>query len=260
MLERSIGIKTSEQSSDHKTQTEKGLMISRPNLAIEDTILLVGLFCFTIFLGVIGFLLLPLLIRSSVTSIASLPVPVNPTPTSEFMLGPTWTPSPTPEAMPTLVGTSVFTGRLAVHLYRPRDPQSPFRIPTPASFWFPVSAKTEVLDLARIMQGESTGDIEAAYRVGWVAKNRRLHGGYGNSYYEVSSGFFGYRRDIRPSDAFLQKAEQVIRSRRDPTGGCLYALSRTDITNLGVPPQRADVAYGEWFFFKTWPLSVRYNR
>lgn len=256
MLEQSISVR----ASDHKAKIRKEQLISRSRLTIEDTILLVGLFCFLIFLGVIGFLLLPLLTRSSVTSIASLPVPVNSPPNSEFALGPTWTPSPTPAVIPTLVGTSVFTGRLAVHLYRPRDPQAPFRIPTPPAFWVPVSAKTEVLDLARIMQGESGGDIEAAYRVGWVAKNRRLHGSYGNSYYEVSSGFFGYRRDKRPSEAFLRKAEQVIRSRRDPTGGCLYALSRTDITNLGVPAQRADVAYGEWFFFKTWPLSARYNR
>jgi hypothetical protein len=107
------------------------------------------------------------------------------------------------------------------------------------------------------MQGESPGDKEAAYRVGWVAKNRLLHQGYGDTYFIVSSGFFGYRPDLQPNEEFLKLAQRVIKSNEDPTGGCLYALSRTDITKLGVPPGRADVAYGEWFFFRTWPLSAR---
>jgi hypothetical protein len=107
------------------------------------------------------------------------------------------------------------------------------------------------------MQGESPGDKEAAYMVGWVAKNRLLHPGYGDTYAVVSNGFFGYRADMNPSKEFLDIARRVIKSREDPTGGCLYALSRTDITNLSVPPSRADVAYGEWFFFKTWPLADR---
>ena len=61
----------------------------------------------------------------------------------------------------------------------------------------------------------------------------------------------------QPNEEFLKLAQRVIKSNEDPTGGCLYALSRTDITKLGVPPGRADVAYGEWFFFRTWPLSAR---
>jgi hypothetical protein len=113
------------------------------------------------------------------------------------------------------------------------------------------------LDLARIMQGESPGDLEAAYRVGWVAKNRLLHVGYGDTYGVVSHGFFGYRADLQPSKEFLAMARRVIKSREDPTSGCLYALSRTDITKLGIPPGRADVTYGEWFFFRTWPLPGR---
>jgi hypothetical protein len=105
------------------------------------------------------------------------------------------------------------------------------------------------------MQGESPGDPEAAYYVGWVAKNRLLHKSYGDTYAVVSYGFFGYRADMEPSKEFLNIARQVIKAKADPTGGCLYALSRTDITNLGVPPSRADVTKGEWFFFKIWPVT-----
>ncbi len=107
------------------------------------------------------------------------------------------------------------------------------------------------------MQGESTGDKEAAYYVGWVAKNRLLHEGYGDTYAMVSSGFFGYKASLNPNEDFLEIAIRITRAREDPTDGCLYALSRTDITNLGIPPGRADVTKGEWFFFKTWPLSGR---
>jgi hypothetical protein len=106
------------------------------------------------------------------------------------------------------------------------------------------------------MQGESAGDLEAAYRVGWVAKNRLLHPSYGDTYADVAaSGFWGYNPNINPRQEFLDLARRVIKARDDPTGGCLYALSRTDITNLGVPASRADVAYGEWFFFRVWPLN-----
>ena len=119
------------------------------------------------------------------------------------------------------------------------------------------SPKVSIIDLARIMQGESTGDKEAAYMVGWVARNRLEHPSYGDTYYEVSSGFFGYLDGVQPNEDFIDVARQVMRSREDPTGGSLYALSRTDITKLGVPPARADVALNEWFFFRTWPLQGR---
>jgi hypothetical protein len=136
-------------------------------------------------------------------------------------------------------------------MYTPRPTSLP-GLPLPLQI-----PKLTVLDLARIIQGESPGDKEAAYRVGWVAKNRLLHPGYGDTYAVVSYGFFGYRADLDPSKEFLDIARRIIKARDDPTGGCLYALSRTDITNLGIPPSRADVAYGEWFFFKTWPLADR---
>ena len=165
-----------------------------------------------------------------------------------------------------MTGTPVFTGRLAAHLHQPRPPTPASQFGWPAmlklSFPNPTWATTanhtnDVIDLARIIQGESAGDKEAAYRVGWVAKNRLKTNGYGRNYYEVSSGFFGYRANSQPSKEFIEIAKRIIRAPKDPTHGSLYALSRTDITYLGVPASRADVAYGEWFFFKTWFLSPR---
>ncbi|MDM8521111.1 hypothetical protein QUF64_13790 [Anaerolineales bacterium HSG6] len=230
---------------------------NRPTIGPEEAILAVGALCFLIFGCVVMVVMLPLITQANVAvadgSLNILPIqPSSPnyTPT----LPPTWTPSVTPIVIPTLVGTPVFTGRLAVHLHRPNPQRSKMRLAIP-SFNFVVPHHQEIVDLARILQGESPGDKEAAYRVGWVAKNRHRHGGYGDSYYEVSSGFFGYRANMQPSEEFLQIAQRIIRAQKDPTDGCLYALSRTDITNLGVPPSRADVAYGEWFFFRTWPLN-----
>jgi hypothetical protein len=228
----------------------------QPKIQIEEAILLIGSVCFMMFLGIIVFLMFPLLMSSPAVKDNHAPVAMAQVePTSTFTLPPTWTPTVTPVVIPTMVSTPVFTGRLAAHLHQPRDPTSPMYIQLPPAFSFPVTERQEVLDLARIMQGESTGDKEAAYMVGWVAKNRHRNGGYGRTYYEVSSGFFGYRAGIQPSQEFMKIAERVIRSGRDPTGGCLYALSRTDITYLGVPASRADVAFGEWFFFRTWPLG-----
>ncbi len=183
--------------------------------------------------------------------VALPPIIVEMAATRGFVLPPTWTPSPTREIIPTATGTLAFDGVVPTRIYTPRPTSLP-GLPIP--FQVP---KLTVLDLARIMQGESPGDKEAAYMVGWVAKNRLLHPSYGDTYAVVSHGFFGYRADMMPSKEFMDIARRVIKARDDPTGGCLYALSRTDITNLGVPPSRADVAFGEWFFFKTWPVGNR---
>ena len=233
--------------------------INMPTIGLEEVILVIGTLGFLTF-GLVILVMFPMTTKTNVVAIAEDNPPTiqspdktpfhQPTPT----LPPTWTPSVMPVIIPTLIGTPVFTGRLAVHLHRPRPRHSKMRLAIP-TFNFIVPHHQEIVDLARILQGESPGDKEAAYRVGWVAKNRHQHGGYGDSYYEVSSGFFGYRANMQPSEEFLKIAQRIIQAQKDPTDGCLYALSRTDITNLGVPSSRADVAYGEWFFFRTWPLS-----
>jgi hypothetical protein len=220
------------------------------NLSAEQLVLFAGIFSFIVFVWMIVFLLFPLLGNKPITVVLS-PVIVEMAATRGFILPPTWTPSPTREIIPTATSTVIVGGSLPTRIYTPRPTSLP-GLPLP--FQVP---KLTVIDLARIMQGESPGDKEAAYMVGWVAKNRLLHTGYGDTYALVSRGFFGYRADINPRQEFLEIARRIIRSRDDPTGGCLYALSRTDITNLGVPPSRADVAFGEWFFFKTWPLGNR---
>jgi hypothetical protein len=220
----------------------------KKGFSAEQIVLFLGLFGFVVFLWIIGFLLLAMVSGRSAT--AMLPAPlVEIAATQGFVLPPTWTPTPAETAIATPTPTAVWDGQAPTRIYTPRATSLP-GLPMPG-----FAPKTAVLDLARIMQGESPGDPEAAYMVGWVAKNRLLHPGYGDTYYTVSHGFFGYRADIQPSKKFLGIAQRVIRAKQDPTGGCLYALSRTDITKLGVPPGRADVAFGEWFFFKTWPLT-----
>lgn len=226
--------------------------MSRNRFNSENIILLIALLSFVIFVWLVIFLLS--LVRSAPVEVASKPAVATPSPTSTFVLPATWTPSPTREVLPSATGTNVALGLVPTRIYTPRPTSLP-GLPLPRIF-APIPSLT-VLDLARIMQGESPGDPEAAYRVGWVAKNRLLHQGYGDTYFVVSSGFFGYRPDLQPNQQFMNLAEKVIRAKDDPTGGCLYALSRTDITKLGIPPQRADVAYGEWFFFRTWPLTAR---
>ncbi len=219
---------------------------------IELLVLLLGIGGFTLFVGLSGVLLLLAARQPVMFAAPSEARTMLVSATVEPPLPAPWTPAPT--AIPTGISSPVFSGRLAVHLYQPRPDGEPLRLPTFAFPYPAISRRTEVLDLARIMEGESRSDLEAAYMVGWVAKNRLRHGGYGESYRAVSSGFFGYRPDVQPSETFIRIAERVIRAGRDPTRGCLFALSRTDITNLGIPPQRADVAYGEWFFFLSWPL------
>jgi hypothetical protein len=216
----------------------------------EQWVLTAGFVCLIIFLGIIVFLFLPLLLYRP--SSAALPSSlVDFAATRGFVLPPTWTPGPTQEFRATPLSTGVSDGAVPTRIYTPR-PTSRSGVPLPI-----IPPQISVIDLARIMQGESPGDVEAAYYVGWVAKNRLLHAGYGDTYAIVSHGFFGYRASIQPSDTFLQLARQVIRAKVDPTEGSLYALSRTDITKLGVPPQRADITKGEWFFFKTWPVRHR---
>jgi hypothetical protein len=220
----------------------------RKNLTPEQWILLSSVFCFITFIWLVTFLFLPLLSRQPVAA-ALNPMIVEIVATQGFILPPTWTPSPTRQIIPSPTATFAYDGVMPTRLYTPQPTSLP-GIPVPV-----ILPRYSALDLARIMQGESPGDMEAAYRVGWVAKNRLLHPSYGGTYFVVSHGFFGYRPDLQPSKEFLALARRVMRSKEDPTGGCLYALSRTDITNLGVPPGRADVAYGEWFFFKIWPVT-----
>jgi hypothetical protein len=236
--------------TDPQPSKKRPASSEKKRLSAEDWVLLAALVVFITFFWIILFLFVPLLsgrpypiaLPQAIADLAA---------TRGFVLPPTWTPSPTQPVVGTPMPTQVYDGVIPTRIYTPRATSLPglvlpvLRIPP----------GVDVIELARILQGESPGDKEAAYYVGWVAKNRLLHPGYGDTYAVVSSGFFGYRATLQPSEEFMEVARQVIRSRTDPTGGCLYALSRTDITNLGVPPERADVTKGEWFFFKTWPLS-----
>ena len=236
---------------DHKNsihQEEKRAPEQPARLSAEQGVLLTTLICFIIFLWIIVFLFFPLLSNRPVP-IAIPPAILEAASKQGFVLPPTWTPAPTQKFVPTPIATYAYDGTVPTRIYTPRATSLPG-----APFPF-VPEQIAVIDLARILQGESPGDKEAAYYVGWVAKNRLLHPGYGNTYAIVSHGFFGYRADIRPTEEFIQIARRIIRGRNDPTRGCLYALSRTDITKLGIPPHRADVTKGEWFFFRTWPLS-----
>lgn len=220
-------------------------------LSAEQWVLFVGLFCFVIFLWLVA-ILFWLMASGRPAPVVLPPMIVEIAATRGFVLPPTWTPSPTREIVGTPLPTKVVSGPTPTRLYTPRPTSLP-GLPLP----FTPVPRLSVIHLARIMQGESPGDLEAAYLVGWVAKNRLLHPGYGDTYQVVSYGFFGYRADIEPHEEFIALARRVLRSNEDPTGGALYALSRGDITKLGIPPGRADLAYGEWFFFKTWPLTGR---
>ena len=213
--------------------------------------LLLGISGMLLFVWVLALFFVPLLRERANRVAVSGPAPAA-TPTPEFVLPPTWTPGPTEVVIPTSIGTQVYSGLAPTRIYTPR----PTSLPGVPKIEIKLRNKEAELELARIMQGESAGDWEAAYMVGWVAKNRLLHAGYGESYSEVArGGFFGYLEGIQPREEFLKIARQILRAKEDPTGGSLYALSRTDITNLGIPPGRADVAFGEWFFFRTWPLD-----
>ncbi len=234
----------------HNDKTPENQPPPKKRLNAEQLILFIGLLCFIVFLWLVAFLLLPLISDRS-TDIAWQRLLIQATPTPEFVLPPTWTPTPGREPLPSTTATVVYDGAVPTRMYTPR-PTSLSGLPWPV-----IAPRLSVIDLARIMQGESPGDKEAAYMVGWVAKNRLMHPGYGDVYAVVSHGFFGYRADLKPNKEFIALARRVIKSKEDPTGGALYALSRTDITKLGVPPGRADVAYGEWFFFRTWPLAGR---
>lgn len=217
-------------------------------ISVEQIVLLLGVLGFLTFLWIVVFGVLPLL--------SGRPLPrmvVQAAATRGFVLPPTWTPGPIPEIVTTSVATPVFDGTQPTRMYTPRATS----LPGLPQLVFPLPTHIDVVDLARIMEGESRFDQEAAYYVGWVAKNRLLHPGYGDSYARVSSGFFGYRADMRPHQDFIKLAQKVIRAKKDPTNGSLYALARIDIVKLGVPPERADVAIGEWYFFKTWPVNRR---
>lgn len=233
--------KKSNQENQHSSEKQK-------RLSVEQWVILAGVVCLFIFLWMIVFLFLPALTQRSSTAGLS-PFIIEIIATSGFALPPTWTPGPTQQIATTPAPTEVYDGTVPTRIYTPRPTSLP-GVPMPF-----IPPQIDVVDLARIMQGESPGDLEAAYYVGWVAKNRRLHAGYGNTYAIVSHGFFGYRADIQPNETFLQLARRIIRDKNDPTGGSLYALSRTDITKLRVPPQRADVTKGEWFFFRSWPVT-----
>jgi hypothetical protein len=233
---------------DHQTPDPQEQPIpNRKRFNAEDWILLVALAGFIIFFWIIIFLFFPLL-SGRPYPVALPQAVVDIAVTQGFVLPPTWTPGPTQEIIVTPPATQVYDGSVPTRVYTPRPTSLP-GVPLPE-----IPVRVSALDLARILQGESPGDKEAAYYVGWVAKNRLRHSGYGDTYAAVSNGFFGYRADLQPSKEFMEIARQVIRARQDPTGGCLYALSRTDITKLGVPPSQADVTKGEWFFFKTWPV------
>ncbi len=146
-----------------------------------------------------------------------------------------------------IMGVSAVFLVLSLTSFAPKPPQQ-----------IPASHNTGVLDLAKIMQGESTSDLRAAYYVGWVAKNRLLTGKFGHTYKEVAlNGFNAYKYVGKVDNSFIRLAKIIIRAKHDPTKGCLFALSRTDITNLGIRKDQADATRGEWFFFIKWPVKLK---
>ena len=224
-------------------------------LGAEEWVLLTAFLVVFIFGWIVVLLALPLLSHRALP-VRLPPAVVEAVTARGFVLPPTWTPNSTTVALPTPISTQVWDGAAPTRMYTPRPTSLPGLPVTLIPFrGGGTLTDIEVLDLARILQGESAGDKEAAYYVGWVAKNRLLHRGYGASYAAVSSGFYGYRASMQPNQEFLELARRIILARHDPTGGCLYALSRTDITKLRVPPQRADLNVNEWFFFRTWPVD-----
>jgi hypothetical protein len=123
--------------------------------------------------------------------------------------------------------------------------------------------------LAQIIQGEASHEFmrdngEAAYCVGWVAKNRLESGEYGSSYQEVQEGFNG-SIVTDPKWRYLVVARLVIYHRNDPTDGALYALSQQDVDRLGFGGAEAClvlVASAERavYFFKEWPGDNDHER
>lgn len=228
-----------------------------PKINLEFWLLLAGLATAALFAGVFLFFVAALAPKPP-AHIGAMPPAAPPRPPAPgWTPPPTWTPGPTPVVISTALPTAVNDGSLPTRVYTPQPTSVPLaQLPIP--FMAPQKS-IDVLDLARILEGESRFDLEAAYFVGWVAKNRLLHPNYGDTFASVSSGFFGYREDRQPRDEFIALARRIIRepATMDPTGGCLFALSRTDITKLGVPPGRADLNVNEWFFFRTWPISRR---
>lgn len=181
---------------------------------------------------------------------AAPPGGLPPEPAADLPYPPTWTPTATrTPAPPTATPTLVLIGPAPASTATPEPAPDLFRTPTPVP---------ALADLARIMQGESPGDMRAAYYVGWVAKNRLLAGGYGRTYAEVARGFNGYRTSAVAREPFLRLAKQVIVARRDPTGGSIYALSHTDLNNLGLSPETAASGVGQWYFFREWPRRRRF--
>jgi hypothetical protein len=233
----------------------------KPPPSAEQIVLIIGFMGFFAFMAIIAFMFVPLL--SGRPLVARLPQAlIDAAATRGFELPPTWTPGPTPDIQATAIPTQVYDGVRPTPIYTPGPPSvtaQAFLTALAERLNRPLTPRdyANVLDLARIMQGESTSDLVAARYVGWVAKNRLLHTSYGDSFLMVSSGFFGYNAAINPRPEFIDLAKRVIREPHDPTGGCLYALSRTDITNLGIPPERADLNINEWFFFKVWPVPRR---
>lgn len=132
----------------------------------------------------------------------------------------------------------------------------------------PYFVTVEEVLLARIMQGEAghlymEGD-EAAFCVGWVARNRLESGRYGSSFskVEVGSGFAGTVR--RSRQHYYNLARLVLRSKWDPTNGALYALSQQDVDNLEFDVTKATLVIRvsedrALFFLKNWDDRI-YHR
>ena len=183
----------------------------RNKLSAEYIILFLGLLGLLIFVWMMIFFFVPFL-RQRPQPLSSSPPVMVATSTPDFILPPTWTPEPTEVIIPTLGGTQVVSGEAPTRVYTPRA-TSLSGIPRPD---LSRPSSIEIIDLARILQGESAGDKQAAYMVGWVAKNRLFHVGYGDTYAEVSGGFFGYLAGVQPSRRVSRPCPSHHQSKRRP--------------------------------------------
>ncbi|MEM7348092.1 MAG: hypothetical protein AAF485_28000 [Chloroflexota bacterium] len=100
-------------------QTTKPAEIDNRNFTAEYWILMIGLACFCLFVGIISFFLLPLASGRS-APIALPQAIVEAAATQGFVLPATWTPGPTPQIEPTTTATVVYDGAAPTRLYTPR--------------------------------------------------------------------------------------------------------------------------------------------
>ncbi len=113
--------------------------------------------------------------------------------------------------------------------------------------------------IANAIEGEcgTKIDLTCYIPLGWTILNR-YNNGQGSIKQIVTKYYYGFKSSRKISERAMEVAKS-LQYVSDPTNGCIYAFSNSDVHNLGIKI-KPDFRTKGTQFWRTWPVGKKFIR